>query len=328
MANYTTVADLVTDALWRANEPTDGQSDYNAKALEYLNAIHQTLVAGSGVATRDLATASGLYSYIHEIGINDWWWARKRGALVTPRSYTAQATIQADDTVVRIQAFEGLSADFEADDYEETDFLTLATPASLAGYEMLADNFPTLYKIVASSADTLTLDQPWIHENMSGTIRLYRLDLVLPSDFVRFASPPRLRERDGYEPINIVAYEDLVNEPLGLESGAPSRAAMLDPLTIRLNRYDPKQRHIIEVEYVRFPGDLVIGGDEPLLPRPHRRLLASGAAAMIAFDKNDAKHKELTSEFKETVALMAAEHRAQLVRGSKMFGQFRFRPRY
>lgn len=327
MAMFTTTQDLVADALWRANEPTDGTSEYSARCLEYLNAIQHGLVLGGGLGVRDLASAAGLYAYIHEVGINDWWWARRRGALVTPRAYTAKGTVQADDTTVSVQEFEGVGADFEAEDFEESDFITLATPGDLSGYELSIDGYPTIYRVTASGTDTLTLDQPWIHTSVvDATIRLYCLELGLPSDFIRFASPPRIRQRGVYQPIGLAALEDLFTEPLGLDSGAPDRCALLSPLTLRLNRYDQTQRHIIEVEYVALPPDLLLAADEPLLPRPHRRVLSTGAASCIMFDKNDAKSKTLASEFKEFVAVMSAEHRSQLVRGSKLFGQFRFRP--
>lgn len=326
MALFTNTQDLVADALWRANEPTDGSSEYHARCLEYLNAIQHGLVLGGGLGVRDLASASGLYAYIHEVGINDWWWARKRGALVTARAYVAKGTVQADDTTVSVQEFEGVGADFEAEDFEEADFITLATPGDLSGYELSIDGYPTIYRVAGSNSDTLTLDQPWIHNSVTdGTIRLYNLEIPLPPDFIRFASPPRIRQGGGYFPISLTALEDLFTEPLGLDSGQPDRAALLAPLVLRLNRYDQKQRHIIEVEYVALPPDLLAPTDEPLLPRPHRRVLSTGAASCIMFDKNDAKSKTLASEFKEFVAVMSAEHRAQLVRGSKLFGQFKFR---
>ena len=43
MANYTTSADLVTDILFRSNEPTDGTSDFDSIALQYLNRAYQGL---------------------------------------------------------------------------------------------------------------------------------------------------------------------------------------------------------------------------------------------------------------------------------------------
>ena len=46
MAQFRTTADLLDSILRRSGEVTDGTSDLESDALEYLNRIHHTVIAG------------------------------------------------------------------------------------------------------------------------------------------------------------------------------------------------------------------------------------------------------------------------------------------
>lgn len=310
MANYTTVYDLIADALFRADEATDGTSDYASKVVEYLNAVQHALLLGGGVGVRDLATSAGIYSYLVQLPITDWWWARKqpRGVITTTAAITT-GTVTATQGSTSI-TFSNAPAD------------------SVAGRRIRIAGLPTVPRIESHTAasTSATLDAAWPEETQTTqSYVVFETEYDLPSDFLRFAGPPVLHA-SGAEPIAVSSREVLeTNFPISeITAGYPTRAAMITPTRIQLNRYKDRA-YRLEFDYIYLPADLSAGLNEPILPRHHRRVLSTGAASLICHDKNDTKQKTLASEFREHVSLLVQEHRKQLSSGSQTIGQFRVR---
>ena len=57
MSNYANTQDILKSVLHRCGELTDGTSDYNDKALEYINGIYQSVLAGGNEFDTELSEA-------------------------------------------------------------------------------------------------------------------------------------------------------------------------------------------------------------------------------------------------------------------------------
>src|SRR5438445_3836993 len=68
MANFTFTADLLTDVLFRAGEPTDGSSEFTTQAMIYINRAWEAIWMGG----------EEIDPTIRE----DWLWLRKLGTFV------------------------------------------------------------------------------------------------------------------------------------------------------------------------------------------------------------------------------------------------------
>ena len=303
MANYDTVNDLKADALFRAGEPIDGSSDYEAAVVTYLNAVQQGLLLGSpfGLDRPGLPT----------LPIIDWWWARAIALLQT------EAAIQAG-TVALTQGV-------------ATATFSVAPAVSVAGWHLQVGTRPVVPEIIAHTAasPTATLDAPW----PDGTVTaepfvLAKLQVTLPTDWLRSVGPGRVvvSEPPGVGWLQIVDWSTLeaVAPRSRLLEGLPDLAALLDPQTLEVRRWTTGPVRL-EVPYLQLPADLSLGGT-PRVPRHHRRLLAVGASVLILLDKADDKVAALLGEFKALHGAMVQEHTHHLRRLSARFGQIVTRP--
>lgn len=312
MANDQTTDDVRASALWRAGEPQDATSSFWVRSLDYLNKVQQALVAGGNIAVgRDLATSAGIYAHIVGLPITDWMWARKTGVLTTTAAIqTGTVTLTQNSNVVN--------------------FSVGITP-SVVGYRILVNQLPTVPVIAThiSGAATATMDAVWpevTQTNVSYT--LFPDAYVLPTDFLRFATPP-YSHAYWRNPISISTFEQQTTYwPMGAIWKRPPQAgylrpAGLKPASVAFNSWDTRG-YRLEYEYIAFP-DALIAGSTPILPAHYRETLSCGAAMLIAFDKGDPRAKELASEFRESVAMMVQEWRRALSGGSSIYGQFKCR---
>jgi len=312
MANYTTVDDLRTDALFRAGEPVTSTSSFFTKSVEYLNRIQQTLVLGGSIAVgRDLATSAGIYAHVVDLPITDFWWARK----TPPGIVTTEALIETGTVTVT----EGST----------TATFSSAPAASVAGFRLEVARLPTVPRVLSHTAGstTATLDAAWPEDTQTAaSYVLFRSDYSLPLDFLRFAGAPYLHSRYR-DPIPVSERENLdASYPWGsFARQPPTAAALVQPQVIQVNSYDTRG-YRLEFDYIFLPDDLASGGT-PILPRHHRAVLAVGAAMLICFDKGDDRAKNLASEFREMVQRLVQEHRKMLSEGSSVFGVHRIRQR-
>lgn len=310
MATLETVEDLRSDALFRAGEPTTSTSSFYTKSLEYLNRIQQALLLGGGIAVgRDLATSAGIYAHVVDLPITDFWWARKnpRGVLTTDALIeTGTVTVTEGSTAVTFSS---------------------APTRSVAGWRLEVAKLPTVPRVLThvAGATAAVLDAPWPEDTQTAAaFVVYNVEYALPGDFLRFAGAPYLHSR--YQdpiPVSVPEVHDAAY-PFGtFFKEPPSAAAMLQPRLIQLNSYDTRS-YRLEFDYIFMPPDLQANGTV-LLPHHHRSVLSSGAAMLIAFDKNDDRAENLASEFRETVRRLVQEHRKQLSAGSMTYGTFQTR---
>jgi len=291
MANFTTVNDLQADALFRAGEPTDGTSDYDTRVVEYLNAAQMSLLLGGPVGGEVFP-------------VRDWWWARKnpRGVFNTAAEITTgTVTVTLGSTTVTFSS---------------------APAASVTGYRLRVDSLGSVPRIASHTGGvaTATLDVAWPEATQTAVAyHLFKIEYDLAADFLRLCGQPILV--DWPYKINIVD-EDTLEEgyPLTLiAAGVPSVAALIGSATIRLNHWTETAERI-EYPYIYLPDDLATGGT-PILPRHHRRMLSTMAAAYIALDKADTKAMSLLQEAQVYFRVMEQEHAHHMRRASQSFGR-------
>lgn len=150
MGQFRTTADLVTAILTRAGEPTNGNSSYQARALDYANKIHMAVIAGGTV---------------FEIDVDETWtWAKAKRPMVV------QLLPKYDSGGVNLT--NGSSAGT----------FSAAPAISLQNYYIQGDADREIYKIVSHTASTTAfqLDANYVGSTVSGkAFKAFLLDYVL-----------------------------------------------------------------------------------------------------------------------------------------------------
>jgi hypothetical protein len=309
MSVLRTVEDLRADALFRAGEPQSSTSKFYTRALEYLNHIQQQLILGGTIAVgRDLATSAGIYAHLVDLPMTDFWWARKRGVFNTTTNLAVTLALELTQGASSMTVTGALSVNV------------------IGRYIVIPSNKRTILRVSSTSNPSgnavITFDAPWPEETVSSgsSVDLAPVEYDLPTDFVRFASPPYLHSLYGSAvPIGTTEQRDW-DRPLSiLNKGIPTRAYVAGPKRIAFNTYDDRA-YRVETEYIFFPPDLVANGDAGPIPEHHRGVLSSGAAMLMLYDKNDSRMSEAASEYRELVGRLVQEHRRFLSSGSGIFG--------
>ena len=278
MANYTSTEDLKKEALHKAGELTDGTSEYNSKAIEYLNLAHLEILSGGN-------------EFKIELG-EPWPWAKSKYPItlvLKPKHDTGTITLTQDST----------SGTFSN-----------APTSSLAGWYLKVDGREDYFRIATHTANAtaFTIDTEYTGESGSGlSYKAYKLDYdISPSNgLLRLLSPIRVhRYQDGQDHkrnVNIISESEFhENYPLSLiQDGVPTRATIIHhdtdngTATIRFNKI-VGERVKLEIDYIGIPSDLTDSSSSiPLVPRQHRVALCYMAAYWLLVDKEDTKAPEM-----------------------------------
>lgn len=304
MANYQFSADLIADILFRAGEPTDGTSDFDAIALKYLNRAYQALVMGGGEVDSDIN--------------EDWWWARKHppGVLnLIPEITLGTLTATNNSTSITF---------------------TNAPAASVVGYFIRIGDHPDLFRIAThtAAATAATLDAAFTGTTgASQTFHLFKAEYDLASDVVRVISPMRiyqgtLSEVDGTELMSLERDHPLRE----IQAGAPLQFALVTERKIRFSHYGPASDTTpnmirVEYDYIYRPADLTdSGSEEPIVPLNYRKLLTDIALTFLFVDKNDDRASSVSGLAKKGLQAMENEQRSRMVNYSRNYGTLYPRP--
>jgi hypothetical protein len=305
MANGQFTADLIFDVLFRAGEATDGTSQYNARALEYLNRAYLGICAGGGELVPGMR--------------EEWRWLKKDPPgvifvfpLLYPGLYNSPATL----TVT----FASTSGTFSGPIGENL--------VSLAGWFIKIGDNPDFYRIATHTINTaaITLDQPWNATSGSYSYITGAMEYSLASDVMRLLSPMRcFRKNTNDDPYKIfeVDLERLEQEyPLAdVQPGMPEVFARVNEQTIRFNRYADgyptgpyNQFFRVEYAYIRRPALLTSPGtsEEPLVPWEWRRVLSDWAVHWLMVDKNEDRAEHVGLSAKSGLEAMAHENQYQI----------------
>lgn len=305
-----TVDEIRTLALFLVGEPTTSASGWYAQAVTYIDEVQRALIAGGTVG---------------EIRVEgeDWTWAiqnpRGRIRLLPPfnSAYTRTFTFTKDSATVTVSS---MTTGLSLVDYYLVASSSVATDDGAGGF---------VAKVTAhtASATTMTIDRSWPYTTASGTdVRAVLTEYDLASDFVRFVSPFFAMSDQKEQPIGVIGAASMEDEwPLGeIAEGVPQFAALIGMDSsrvqqIRFSHY-PRAALDLEYEYIYLPSALSSGSGTPVLPEIHRRVLALGAAYLIATDKQNARREPLGAQFANALNSIQQEFKTNATRGSAEAG--------
>jgi hypothetical protein len=305
MANYKYSADLVDEILFRAGEPTDGTSEFEAAALRYLNRAYQAVWMGGG-------------AFAPEIN-EEWWWLQKHppGALVldTP-VWGGTVSVTKGSTNITF---------------------SVASSVSLVGRFFFVTGTPDVFRIVTHTAGqtAAVLDVPYTGStNSAASYKALKLEYDLASDVLRligpmrtFQLPTRTRLDHEYEITGMELPAMEKRYPLATtEIGIPNAFAFVSNSKVRFNR-SPDTEVKIEYDYLYKPADLTDSPtEEPALPHEWRKLLVDIALFFILVDKNDNRADGVGLLARNHLLALAAENRHKRERMGKRAGIITSRP--
>lgn len=293
MANFTTTNDLKLAALKRAGELTDGNSDFDADALEYINEGQRFIVAGGNEYNLDL--------------YEPWTWARERTTLELVPDFEGTTAVTKGSTTLTFSA--------------------APTPASLslAGRFIKLAERNTFYRIATHVANTTaaTLDANYVEDTEAAIdYRAIKLEYDFPvANVARLVDPAVVyftqpSGGDGEFKIYSMDLSNLTKDfPLReLKERGPIRYAEYDndDGQIRLRFSDSvstEQR--VEFEYIPYPTALTFVGPDatPIIPQEHRRVLEYIAAYWIQRDKEDSLSQDTLRFIQNKLQSMLLENR-------------------
>lgn len=299
MANYQYTSDLLADILFRAGEETNGSSDFNAVALQYLNRAYQALVMGG--------------SEIDPEANEDWWWAKKHppGVLNLLPVYDA-GTVSVTNNSDAIT-------------------LSVAPAYSAAQYFFQAGTHPDIFRTIAHTASStnITLDAAYTGPtNAALPYKLFKAEYELASDLIRAIAPMRVYQ-GSYSEVDGVELMSLERDwPLNMiQSGPPVEFAFVTETKVRFNTYGPTSTASpnlirLEYDYIYRPADLTNSSatEEPIVPRQYRKLLADIALTFLFVDKNDDRASSVSGLAKKGLQAMTNEQRSRMINYSRSAG--------
>lgn len=296
MAGYQFTSDLVRDALFGSGEPTDGTSDYHAKALDYVNRAYNAICMGG----------AELEPTVNE----EWSWLLSP----TPATLTLEPVIEAGTVTVTNGS---------------TAVVFSAPPAmSVAGWFFRPNNTEDIFRIAAHTAGNAnaTLDSVFTTGNLTGAgYSLFKLEYALAADVLRLISPMRIY-RNPRGRINGAALDALEKRyPLrNVQTGIPREFAQIGTTTVRFSHAgsdQPGDYIRVDYDYLKRPATLTDSGvEEPLLPIERRRLLADFATYFLMVDKNDDRADAKALIAKAGLRAMAHEHRRRMAGWTDQMG--------
>lgn len=288
MSNNRYTADLIDSALFNANEATDGSSDYEAKALEYLNRAYQSVIMGGAEFTGKEP--------------EPWWWLRKTGIFTLQPAETGTVTVTQDSTTVTFSA---------------------APAVTRVGWYLKTTD-ADVYQIATHTGGvaTATLDSPYTGETGDKTYTLMRLDYDLETDLIELLDPMKGYRQNvtGEYRITGADQDALESEwPLAqVDEGYPTRYTLVTDKKVHFNRYPP-ERIRLDYVYLYQPADLTNSvSEEPAIPYAHRKVLADICATYILNDKDDAKANNMGLIAKTGLEAMIKQNRAKWARTGKV----------
>lgn len=289
-------SEIVDDVLFRCSEPTDGTSDFDTIALDYVNRAYRAIWVGGGELVKD---------------INEpWLWLKKDppGVLVlNPVIDTGSVTVT-----------QGVAT------------ITFSSPpaASVAGRFFKVDNHTDIFRILTHTGGnaSATLDTTYTGISGSGlTYRAMQLEYPLAADVLRVIAPMRIQAESRRE-IEGCDLNSLDRDfPLStLDGGAPDRFAMVTEGKVRFNRFggiSSTEFIRVEYEYLQKPADLTNSvSEEPLVPLEFRQVLADYAVFMLYKAKSDARADSAGAQAKASLSAMASYNRNRVAKLGRSTG--------
>lgn len=300
MTTLQTNADIIEDILFRANEPTDGTSDFHDRAVAALNRAYREIWQGGQA---------------FDPSVNEpWLWLKKDppGVMTINPVVSGSATVTNNSTAVTLGA---------------------APSISLANRFIRFQGNADVFRVAAHTAlsTSLTLDSVYTGTSGSVSFDAMQLEYDLASDVLQIIAPMRVYGQNKIE-IDGVDLMSLERDyPLNfVQSGTPERFALVTEGKVRFNRYggtSSTELYRVEYDYLQQPSaELADDSSECLVPLRYRSVLADMALSYLLIDKSDARASDIASLAKAGLSAMASDNRAKLAQMSRNMGRIFARP--
>lgn len=280
-------SEIIDDVLFRSGEPTDGTSDFNTQALEYLNRAYRAIWMGGGEFVKDMN--------------EPWLWLKKS----PPGTLTLQPV--RDSGTVNVA------------NNSTTATLSAVVSTDLDNWFLKVEGNPDVFRVSAhtSGSATLTLDSVYTGaDNATASYTLMKLEYSLASDVLRISAPMRCYSDNIAEVVGIDLASLDRDYPLrDIETGTPDKFAMVAEQTVRFNRAggtSSTDLRRVEYDYLRVPDDLTdSGAEEPLVPLQHRQVLADLTLFYLFSAKSDARVEQVGVQARAGLEAMRSDNRAR-----------------
>lgn len=295
MANLTLTSDIKSDVLFRGGEKTDGTSEFDAQVMRDINRAQKAVALGGSEFAPDIQES--------------WWWLKKDppGVLVVEAPYeTGTVSVTNSNALI-----------------------LFSSPPAFSAKDWFFRTDNDIFRIVAHTAGEASATLDTIYTGESGPtkdFRLFKLEYALAADVLRLAAPMR-GYGDGYFEVDGCELMSLERDyPLGrIEKGRPDRFAMVTETKVRFNRMgiDTGGKLIrLEYDYLRQPPDLNgTNGEEPIVPKQFRYILADMALFWLLLNKDDNRDAKLAEIVTRGLSAMAMENRHRMTIYSRNFGR-------
>lgn len=287
MSNIRFTSDVLDYILFRAGEPTDGTSDFEAQALIEINRAYRAIWMGGGELTPD---------------VNEpWLWLKKD----PPGTLTLQPVVDAGTVDVT----------------NNSASITFGTPpaASMAGRFFRTDDKSDVFRVLSHTggAGAATLDSVYTGEtNAAATFRVMKMEYDLAADILRPIAPMRVHGYNNHrvEGVDLTSLDR--DYPLrDAVGGIPDKFALVTETKVRFNAYggdEATDLFRVEYDYLVKPADLTnSGSEEPLVPLEHRQVLADAALFFVFQSKSDTRAEGSAKQAALGVRAMQRDNQAR-----------------
>lgn len=298
-----TTADLLSDALAKAGEKTDGTSDFLPTALNYMNTLYHSIVAGGNEFDVDCG--------------EPWTWAKSK----FPGTFVIQPKVSTFSVTMTANSANAI--------------FTVAPAVSFQGYFLKVDNLPEYFRIVSHLAGqaNFTIDVAYTDVTGTSSCDLCPIDYVLPAaNVLRLIGPMnihRTQTTDGDNEGKIVGLDQRSFEkkyPLQrLQQGIPVEFCVLasenGTVTVRMNKVSDITAKV-EYHYIPVPAELTNDAlSIPIIPDGHRQVLSYATAYAILVDKEDSKSDHFFQLTQRKLKGLVGANRKEFMQISKNRGR-------
>jgi hypothetical protein len=305
MANYENTQDLKQEVLQHCGELTDGTSEYDAKAITFLNRAYQAMLSGAAELGMDVG--------------QPWPWAKSPypGIIVIqPEIRTVLANVTNNSSAVT------LSANYSP---------------SLQNYYIRFSEQGDLYRVTAHTSGTnaVTLDSAYVGSTAAlVSTRILKFDYELSQNMLRLIGPFKVSRNNGLSFSGEVPLIDLntfnADYPLGVNLGVPFRVTEVSQSgsmlkTVRFNCVPGYNDQAVRVlyDYIPVPAALTDSPSSiPLVPRDQRINLVYYAAYFLLMNKNDNRAAEYRELARAGMLAMVRALKVQKANTDPNYGRF------
>lgn len=286
---YVTGADIVSDILFRAGE-LEGGSEWDTKAVDYLNRVYKALCAGSS-------------EFLPEF-IDDWWWMRARANLILDPVIT-------DGTVSVTNGFSAIN-------------FSVAPTLDVHLWRFRVKGHPDVFTIASVGGGSATLDSIYTGPtDAAAEYELLHVDYDLSASVQAIISPI-ISFRENPQLFGTTSERmDFLFPMQRLSSGVPKAFALVSETRVRFSHGGLTDGTSMRMEYRYRPVASDLSNDPgsiPLIPQQYRHLLADMALVYVYTDKNDDRLASVGTSARMGLTAMVKENRRRLTKIDQFSG--------